>query len=300
MDLRVKNEEWKWAAVAASNLSELLLILGQMEQAVSTARQGVDFADRSEDGFERVTKRARLAAVLHQAVALDEAEKLFREAEAMQQQLDPGHYYLYSLQGYLFCDLLLSRGQVPEVLERFSRFVEWRLASDYLLDTALENLSAGRAHFLQARTKQRVSKKALEQAEHYLKQAVAGLREAGIQHNLPWGLFARAALYRVQENFAKAWGDLSEAQEIAERGEMRLHLADFHLEASRLHLAQHKAGDSFESESAGANTISPQPENHLAAAKGHLKTAKKMINEIGYHRRDPEVEELQLQIANYK
>ena len=111
---------------------------------------------------------------------------------------------------------------------------------------------------------------------------------------------ARAALYRVQENFAAAREDLSEAQEIAERGEMRLHLADFHLEACRLHLAQHKAGESFVPESLGAKTISPVPKNQLEAAKAHLKIAKEKIDKMGYHRRDPEVEELQLQIANYK
>ncbi|MCH8957252.1 hypothetical protein IIA28_18345, partial [candidate division KSB1 bacterium] len=137
-------------------------------------------------------------------------------------------------------------------------------------------------------------------AKKHLNQAVAGLREACVQEFIALGLLARAALYRVQENFAAALEDLSEAQEIAERGEMGLHLADFHLEASRLHLAQHKAGESFAQESVGAQTISPLPKNHLEAAKGHLKTAKEMIDKMGYHRRDPEVEELQLQIANYK
>lgn len=53
-------------------------------------------------------------------------------------------------------------------------------------------------------------------------------------------------------------------------------------------------------ESVGAKYISPLPSNHLEAAKAHLKTAKKMIDEMGYHRRDEEVEELQLQITNDK
>jgi len=162
---------------------------------------------------------------------------------------------------------------------------------------ALDNLSLGRAHLLQTIT---AGSPDYSKSEGYLNQAVTGLREAGYQDDLARGLLARAALYRVQENFAAAWEDLSEAQEIAERGEMGLHLADFHLEACRLHLAQHKAGESFVPESLGAKTISPVPKNHLEAAKAHLKIAKEKINKMGYHRRDPEVEELQLQIANYK
>jgi len=81
---------------------------------------------------------------------------------------------------------------------------------------------------------------------------------------------------------------------------MGLHLADFHLEASRLHLAQHKTGESFAPESTEARTISPIPNTHLEAAKAHLKTAKEMVNKMGYHRRDSEVAELKLQIKNDK
>ena len=110
----------------------------------------------------------------------------------------------------------------------------------------------------------------------------------------------RNAHARVQGNLGTAWKDLSEAEEIAERGEMGLYLADFHLEACRLHLAQHKAGDTFTQDSVGAQTISPLPKNHLEAARAHLKTAKEMINEMGYHRRDPELADLRSQIAKIK
>jgi hypothetical protein len=74
----------------------------------------------------------------------------------------------------------------------------------------------------------------------------------------------------VQADFAGAWGDLAEVKEIAERGEMRLHLTDYHLEAGRVCLAQ---GDKEE-------------------ARGHLEKAERLVKETGYHRRDGEVEEL--------
>ena len=77
----------------------------------------------------------------------------------------------------------------------------------------------------------------LVQAADYLNQAVAGLREAGAQEFIVRGLLARAALYRAQGEFAKAWEDLEEAREIAERGEMNLHLVDYHLEACRVNIA---------------------------------------------------------------
>jgi hypothetical protein len=64
--------------------------------------------------------------------------------------------------------------------------------------------------------------------------------------------------------------DLAEAQRIAEHGEMGLRLCDCHLEWARLWLAQ---GDP-------------------AIASEHWATAKAMVERMGYHRRDREVEEI--------
>lgn len=73
---------------------------------------------------------------------------------------------------------------------------------------------------------------------------------------------------------------------------MRLFECDVHLECCRLLLAMHEAGAKFD-----AGAIAPDSPfalfgaaNHpLKAAREHLRTAKSMVNEMGYHRRDPEV-----------
>ncbi len=61
--------------------------------------------------------------------------------------------------------------------------------------------------------------------------------------------------------------DLDEALEIAERGGMRLHQCDAHLEWTRFHLAAGEADD----------------------ARRHLDVARKLVEETGYRRRDGEV-----------
>jgi len=68
---------------------------------------------------------------------------------------------------------------------------------------------------------------------------------------------------------------LEEAREIAERGEMRLHLADCALEAARIYNAQ---GDKEK-------------------AKGEWEEAKGLVEEMGYGRRVGEVEKLEKQIG---
>jgi hypothetical protein len=106
-------------------------------------------------------------------------------------------------------------------------------------------------------------------------RAVDGSRQAGTQHHIPRGLLARAEYYRVTGALDKAKRDLDEAFTIATRGGMGLHLADCHLEYARLALA------------GGVGTFDKTP---LQNAREHLAIAKKMIAEMGYHRRDREVE----------
>lgn len=109
-----------------------------------------------------------------------------------------------------------------------------------------------------------------KEAKDYLDQAADGLRRSKRQDYLPRALLIRAAFYRIQEKFSQAWQDLNEALEIAELGSMKLFLADYHLEAGRLCLAEKK----------------------IPEAKKHFNTAKQMIDKMGYHRRDQEVLDL--------
>ena len=84
---------------------------------------------------------------------------------------------------------------------------------------------------------------------------------------MPAGLLARAALRRFRSDFPGAAADLTEALEIAERGPMRRHECDAHLEWARLCRDQ---GD-------------------LAAARRHVARARALVNETGYGRREREV-----------
>lgn len=268
----ILQEEWIFSSIVAGNLTEVYLTIGQVAQAVNYARQSVEFTDRSEDAFARFSKRTTLADALNQAGEQAEAERLFREAETMQKEYQPKFYFLYSLQGFQFCDLLLDQGAYQEVQKRSGQAIEIAQRNHWLLDIALDNLSLGRAYLLQVKAEETSD---FILVENFLNQAVEGLREYGEQNYLPFGLLARAALYRLKQEFIRAWDDLNEVREIAELGGMKLHLTDCHLEAARLHLAQgwaEKAGEEFEA-------------------------AKALVEETGYHRRDREVQELQDLIA---
>ena len=262
--MRIKQENWEQAALDASNLSELQLTLGEVKAAVASAERSVAHAERSEDLFSRMGKRTTHADALHQYGDQDAALKLFQQAEELQERLQHNLPQLYSLAGFRYCDLLLALGESSQVLSRAKYALAISVRNKQLLSIALDHLSLGRAHLQQQQ---------LEPAQQHLDQAVDGLRAAGTQDHLPRGLLARAELYRQQGDYGKAEKDLQEVFEIAERGEMQLHLCDYHLAMAKL--LQTRTDQALDQN---------QP-----AITHHLQTAKKIIHQTHYHRRLPEL-----------
>jgi tetratricopeptide (TPR) repeat protein len=267
LEMCISQEDWESAAANSRDLSALHLTIGNLSQALAYAQQSVRLAEQSGDIFWSMSAQTTLADALHQSGRLMEAEAAFRAAEAMQEERQPDYPLLYSLRGFLYCDLLLGQGKAQDVCDRMKKLFEWRLPSDPLLEIALDDLALGRSWLLRA---QEESSVATAQAAFFLKRAVDGLRQAGHFDHLPRGLLARAEMYRLTGDYSRAQSDLAEAQRIAERGEMGLHLCDCHLERARLCLAQ---GD-------------------RDRAREHWATAKAMVERMGYHRRDREVEEI--------
>ncbi len=274
-NLQAQRKDWPNAASGSANLSELHLTLGRIQNAIDYARNSVAFAQKSGVLFEKIKSHSRLANSLLQAGRIFEAENLFFEAEGLWKEYQSQLPYIPSTEGFWFCDLLLSQGQLIQVEKRAALSLkEYSQKDNVLLDMALDKLSLGWVYLLQAiHEKTRDFTKAAD----FLNDAVDGLRESGNQDELPRGLFARAELYRYQSKFKEAWTDLEEAKEIAERGQMNLWLADYHLEAARLSLAQGKT----------------------KAAAEHYNEAETLVRQMDYHRRDPELLLIQaeLQIA---
>ena len=294
----VKQESWEEAASSANNLSELELTLGEVAGAVRDAEQSVIYVDRSGDARMRMITRATLADALYQTGRGAEAEVRFREAEAMQAKHQP-HPLLYSLPGFRYCDLLLaeaeraawqvigSRGLQPPgdgdahraalqaVSERaVAHTLKWTQAP--LLDIALNHLTLGRAALYAAI----LEGASLDPCRAPLQHAVDGLRRAGDQDMLVLGLVTRAWLRFLEgkrTGAESARSDLDEAWEIAERGPMKLFMADIRLHRARLFFreAQYPWGS---------------PTADLAAAR-------EIIEKCGYGRRKEELKDAERAIG---
>jgi hypothetical protein len=305
-EIAVKLKKWEGVASSYSTLSELELLLGEVAGAVQDAEQSVTHAGQSGDASERIIDLTVLATALHQAGRRAEAEERFREAEQMQAGLQPTYPLLYSLQGFLYCDLFLTeaecaswqrfivkplggqgRPSIPEpskcgttnealaancraVSERVAQTLKWEegMRGAPLLDSPLHHLTLGRAALYAAILEQ----SAIQNSQSEIDAAVSGLRHAGQQQYLPLALLTRAWLRSLtgpRTGPDSAQSDLEEALEIAERGSMKLFLADIHLYRARLFFRE--------------------PSYPWQSPQDDLADAEKLINYCGYHRRDEEL-----------
>jgi len=295
---------WRNAAIAASNLSQTELLVGNVAAAVATAEQSVVHADRSGNEHQMQTKRVTHADALHAVGKREEAERLFADAERLLQKAQPKYPLLYCVQGYFYCDLFLSKGDHTAARNRATRTLEWVRPLKWLLDIALDTLTLGRANLALAAENAggqppvTTARNDARTAGASLDQAVEGLRSSGQSDYLPRGLLARAAFRRSVGDWGGAARDLDEVEEIAEPGPMRLYQCDAALERARLAFAQIEAFAPLNG-LVDDDPAKPALPNAADAARlreeatQNLATARKLVADCGYHRRDEELAELE-------
>jgi hypothetical protein len=273
LDILLREEDWRQAAVSASHLSLVELARGEIAAAVEAGEQAVVYADRSKDAFRQVFTRTILADALHQADRREESQRLFEDAESRQAALQPRQSGLSSLGSFRYCDLLVSdaeraawqrwlgAGTGPSemlttttaacntVSERASQWLALAERHAFLLAIALGHLTLARAALYKG-----------QPARDHITAAVDGLRASGFADYLPRGLLTRAWQRCLSGDEAGSRADLDEAWEIAERGPMPLYQADIQLTRARL----------FRDRAA-------------------LAEARRLIEKHGYHRRDGEL-----------
>jgi hypothetical protein len=158
------------------------------------------------------------------------------------------------------------------VSERATNTIKIAERNNWLLDTALDLLTLGRAALYAAVL---VDAALSDSCRQSLRDAVDGFRRASAQEFIPLGLLSRAWLRRLGGDLAGAKEDLDEAFEIAERGPMPLHLADIHLHRARLF---------------GLGKYRP-PAYPWESPQADLKEARRLIEKHGYGRRREELED---------
>jgi hypothetical protein len=274
--LCIQQEEWIDGAKVAGDLSLLYITLGRLGSALEPARTAVELADRSGCPFERVRARSNWVNALLQRDELATAEQAFHEAEQIVHEAEAaaaaakGRGRRPTLQSYWFYELHLERRDYARVEELASQKPpELSSTGTPLLDLALANVALARARM--GRAGQAADGGALLlDAASKLDSAHFAITQAGTKHHLPRVLLARATLHRTRREWDQAELQLQEARAVAAHGGMKIHLADVLLESTRLHLGR---GD-------------------RPRAAVELERAADLVEELGYRRREADVDEL--------
>ena len=267
----VQQQNWKEAALATKNLSELQLALGGVAQAKISSQRSVTYADKSGLGIWRTGARTTDADAFHHAGEASIALNKFREAEQVFYENEPENLLLDAKPGYCYCDLLFTQGSLSKAMSRAEKIIKQMQMRDDLFGIALNQLILGRGHLKLGD---------LTKATLMIDHAVAGLRAAGTQDHLPLGLLARSSLHCHTKDFERAAWDLQEVFEISEPSGMRLHLTDYHLEMGRLVFAEN-------------HHLRFIGKREMEKLHHHVCEAERLIKETGYHRREGEFKELQ-------
>ena len=296
------------ASIASKNLAELWMALGDLESAAGAAATSVQRADdlaeskRSwlwqdlEVEMMSVINRTCLASILHARGERDSAMGLCINAEHRQRGVQPQFPVLYSEQGFHFFQIIaqpierlswvmlmrnaygieLDDSRKEEELvsiiniawPRIDKGLQWARDHHFPLDLGLTYL----ANYQIATWVRRIFPDEAFYAPfatEHLDQAMNWLRRAGDAIHFVAGLIAGSVHHKSTGDAGAASQYLDEAWDIAERGPMRLHLADIHLHRARLFFRE-------------AQYPWKSPQVDLAAAE-------KLINDCGYHRRDEEL-----------
>ena len=299
--------DWRNASSSASNLSETELLVGDVASATAAAKKSVTLADRSGHTFSKILCRTTHAAALHAAGEWEKAANEFAAAERLEKERGFASS-LVSFQGYLYCDLLLSRGQAGEARGRAARALEVARKNNLVFDVAVSTLTLGRSDLAltlagpAGNVSAEITREDTHTPRDTLCEGVERLRASGLNEYVPRGLLARAAFRRLVGDWEGAACDLDEVNEIAEPGPMRLYLCDGALERARLALVQREA---FAPLNALTERSPPPPAlpdaaeaaRHLDVARKELDVARNLIAECGYHRRDEELAELDAVVA---
>lgn len=269
IDLEVQAANWEGATNLASSLCQELLLLGEILSSMEIGSIGIEYSGRGESNPASAFCIADYAYALAQYGDIETACDKMREVDKRQDGSERGGYI-----GYKSGDLLLALGQAEAV----QASGEAHLAdSVWPLEFAFAHLLVGRAQDALGNPDAALS----------LDMAVARFRQAGAMHLLPVALLARAAHRRLRaaseaDVVARIREDLGEVEDIA-GDDMKLYLTDLALERACLALDIPSAFAS--------------PEAARAEAETKTAWAAELIAETDYHRRDPELAELQIRLA---
>jgi hypothetical protein len=294
LQIREEMQDWKNATNLILNHVDLLLSLGQLEDALKQIQQGLIWAERSGHLFIQMQSYAKYGRVLFLLGRLEESRQAFITAEEIQTKDQPEHPQLYSLSGTAYATLLLELAkdetQRLTLLKRVDNALDLSQAELGLMSVAFDHLMRGRIYAQLQRW---------QDSQRELDTAVAGMRKANLVIFTPECLLTRAELCRQQGNLDQARQDLEEAQLLIQRCGMRRDEAEACLIEGHLLLDERcEQINRINSHTAPRLHVSYGDYSFFRAEQVYMQAAR-LIRELPYPLKQAELSLLAARLAYY-
>jgi len=301
LQLAVNKKQWENVSRWASIMCELNLVVGDVGAAVAAAKQGMQTRDERGMKTDFAAVKFALAHALHLAGDVTQAEELFGTVMfvilSTDDENDDIHKWLHS---YRAAELLLTLGEfqraaglaqgvidnevvtlrMPKVTSALNRLIcGWALTR--LASIEGRRLGNGQGEAPESEDAMKRVARRFQAGVGRINEAIERLRNCEAEDCLPRGLILRATLLREVNKCEEAERDLREALQIAERGDMQLHVVDAKLELARQMISRFIL--KFEGKTS----------DWAEAAGKYYEEAKDLINRTGYNRRIPELVAIQ-------
>jgi tetratricopeptide (TPR) repeat protein len=254
----LEQEDWHNASRGYQNLAHLTISLGRLAESAAAAAESLTLARRAENKQDERNSLKWQAWAAHLRGEVAAADEAFQAATVLEQAVDSGKRYLYSLRGIQHADHLRRTGQVAAARQVTIANLEicqrnrWANTTS-MCHRVLGDLDAAEGQYPSARV-------------HY-DEALKIARSISHRPALIEALLARGRwLARFFPDLSglpltQAFSDLQEALSYATEGGYRLYEADIRI---ALAWAHHTAGDPH-------------------AARAEASRALTLSQEMGYH-----------------
>ena len=248
------------AGTCANNLSQTLMVMGDLDAAERYSRIAIDLGERNakRGNLQPVWDRTLLAYVLLHRGKWREVEQPLQEALALQARIQPELPFLYAHQGFRFWSYFFDRGENEAMRPHVTRAIQG--VSKTPFGESLEVLAAAMACIP---GRGATNAESLDGSESLFDRAVDGLIGVGMEHELPLALLARAKMKRLTGSVSASRRDADRALRLSRRAGMRLHEIDALLEGARIALE----------------------EDESEIASRHVASCRELVERVAYDRR---------------
>lgn len=209
-----------------TNLSEILLLQGNIKESITESNNGLELTSNCKSTFQEEILLGSLANSLRLIGNTEKALSYFKKAEDLQ-RIRSEKEFLYSLRGYLYCELLLDTNKIDEVIKRAIHGLRIGTENNRLLSMGLYNLILGKTYTKMFLIEQNDENRNL--CNKHLSEAVYNLQEASIIDHIPRALTARARFYLLNNEYELAKDDIETCEDIVESYEMLIQRVDFYI-----------------------------------------------------------------------